>query len=66
RQASRDVLNSLYVSNQPHVVDGRYFLWIGFNATHGGDKTQQHTPRNPENALFRVKFDALVSQPFEG
>ena len=43
-EASYDLLNPLYILNRAHPCDGQDLLWVGFNATLGDDKTQQHTP----------------------
>ena len=56
----------LYVLNRAHPRDGRDLPWFGFNATLEDDKTQQHTPWDPENALLGVEFDAVCSKFHEG
>ena len=52
----------LYVMNWAHPYDGRDLLWVVFDATLGDDKTQQHTPWDPENALLGVEFDVVCSE----
>ena len=56
----------LYVLNQAHPCDGRDLLWVGFDATLGDDETQQHTPRDPENALRGVELNVVFSEFCEG
>ena len=56
----------LYVLNQSHPRDGRDLLWVGFDATLGDDKTQQHTPWDPKNALLGVELDAVCLEFREG
>ena len=56
----------LYVLNQAHPHDGQDFLWVGFDATLGDDETEQLAPRDPENALLGIKFDAVCSEFCKG
>ena len=56
----------LYDLNRTHPCDGQDLLWVGFDATLGDDETQQHTPRDPENALLRVELNAVCSEFCEG
>ena len=57
---------SLYVLNRAHPCDGRDLLWVGFDATLRDDETQQHTPRDPKNALLGVELNAICSEFCEG
>ena len=65
-EAPCNSLYPLYVLNQAHPCDGRDLLWVGFDATLGDDKTKQHTPRDPKNALLGIEFDAICSELCEG
>ena len=55
-----------YILDQTHTRDGRDLLWVGFDAVLGDNKTQQHTPWVPENALLEVEFDTICSEFHEG
>ena len=61
-EAPFNSLYPLYVLNRAHPRDGRYFLWVGFDAMLGYDETEQHAPRDPENALLGIEFDAVYSE----
>ena len=65
-EAPYNSLYPLYVLNRAHPHDGRDLLWVGFDAMLRDDKTQQHTPRDPENAFPRVEFDVVCSELREG
>ena len=65
-EAPCNSLYPLYILNWAHPCDGRDVLWVGFDAALGDDKTQQHTPRDPENAFPRVEFDVVCSELREG
>jgi hypothetical protein len=52
--------------NQTHSSDGRNLLWIGFDATLRDDEPEQHTSRDPKNALFGVEFYAILLELLEG
>ena len=61
--------NSLYplcVLNRAYPHDGRDLLLVGFDAMLGDDKTQQHTPWDPENTLLRVELDVVRSEFCKG
>ena len=53
------MLNPFYVLDWAHSCDGRDFLWVGFDAALGDDEAEQHAPRDPENTLLRIEFDAI-------
>ena len=65
-EAPCNSLYPLYVLNLAHPHDGRDLLWVGFDTVLGDDKTQQHTPRGPENAFLGVEFDVVCSEFLEG
>jgi len=48
--------------NRAHPCDGRYFLWVGFDATLRDDKAEKHAPRDPENTFFGIEFDAVCPE----
>ena len=52
--------------DRAHPHDGRDLLWVGFDATLGDNKTQQHTPWDLENALLEVELNAVCSEFREG
>ena len=56
----------LYVLDWAHPRDGQGLLWVGFDAALRDDKTQQHTPWDPKNALLGVELDAIRSKFCEG
>ena len=49
----------LYILNQAHPCDGQDLLRVGFDATLGDDKTQQHTPWDPKNTLLGVELNVI-------
>ena len=59
-------LYPLYILNWAHPCDGRDLLRVGFDATLGDDKTQQHTPWDPKNALLKVEFDTICLEFCKG
>jgi len=59
RQASRDSLHALDVSDWLHSRDGRDFLGIGLDATLGNDIAQEHASRHAENTLLGVELDLV-------
>ena len=65
-EAPYNSLYPLYVLNRGHPLDGQDLLRVGFDATLGDDKTQQHTPRDPKNAFLGVEFDVVCSKFCEG
>ena len=65
-EAPCNSLYPLYVLNWAHPRDGRDLLQIGFDATLGDNKTQQHTPRDPKNTFLEVEFDVVCSEFCEG
>ena len=65
-EAPCNLLYPLYVLNRAHPCDGRDLLRVGFDAELRDDKTQQHTPRDPENALLEVELNAVCSKFCEG
>ena len=65
-EATCNSLYPLYVLNRAHPRDGRDLLRVGFDAMLGDDKTQQHTPWDPKNALLRVELDAACLEFCEG
>ena len=58
-EAPYNLLYPIYVLNRSHPRDGRDLLRVGFDATLGDDKTQQHTPWDPKNTLLGVELDAI-------
>ena len=65
-KAPYNSLYPLYVLNRAHPRDGRDLLWVGFDSALGDDKTQQHTPWDPKNALLIVELNAVCSEFREG
>ena len=65
-EAPCNLLYPLYVLNRAHPHDGRDLLWVGFDAMLEDDKTEQHTPWDPENALLRVELNVICSELCEG
>ena len=65
-EAPCNSLYPLYVLNRAHPRDGRDLVWVGFDATLRDDKTQQHTPWDPENALLGVELNAVCSEFYDG
>ena len=65
-EAPCNCLYPLYVLNWSHPRDVRDLLWVGFDAALEDDKTQQHTPRDPENTFLGVEFDAIRSKFCKG
>jgi hypothetical protein len=65
-EASCDPLHLFYVLNQAHLSDGGDLLWVGFDAALGDDEPEQHTARDPKNALFGVEFDVVLLEFREG
>ena len=65
-EAPYNSMYPLYVLNWAHPRDGRDLLRVGFDATLRDDKTQQHTPWDPKNALLKVEFDVICSEFHEG
>ena len=61
-EAPCNSLYPLYVLNWAHPHDGQDLLWVGFDATLRDNKTKQHTPWDPKNALFGIEFDAICSE----
>ena len=61
-EAPYNSLYPLYVLNRAHPHDGQDLLWVGFDATLGDDKTQQHTPRDLENTFLEGEFDVVGSE----
>ena len=55
-EAPCNLLYPLYVLNRAHPHDGRDLLQVGFDAMLRDDKTQQHTPWDPKNALLSVEI----------
>ena len=49
-----------------YVLNQAYLIWVSFNAMLGDDETQQHTPRDPKNALLGVELNAICSEFCEG
>jgi hypothetical protein len=52
--------------NQAHFGDDRDLLGDGLDATLRDNESEQHTPRNPENAFLKIEPDAVPPKPFEG
>ena len=65
-EAPYNSMYPLFVLNRAHPCDGRDLLRVGFDATLGDDKTQQHTPWDPENALLEVELNVVCSEFHEG
>jgi len=65
-EAPHNSLYPLYVLNRAYPRDGRDLLWVGFDAMLGDDKTQQHTPWDPENTLLGVELNVVCSKFHEG
>ena len=65
-EAPCNSLYPLYVLNWAHHRDGRDLLRVGFDATLEDDKTQQHTPWNPNNAFLGVELNVVCSEFCEG
>ena len=65
-EAPCNSLYPLYVLNRAHPCDGQNLLRVGFDATLGDDKTQQHGHWDPKNALLEVEFDVICSEFCEG
>ena len=62
-EAPYNSLYPLYVMNRAHPSEsGRDLLRVGFDATLGDDEIEQHTPRDPKNALFGIEFHAVCSE----
>ena len=58
-EAPCNSLYPLYVLNRAHPHDGQDLLWVGRDATLKDDETKQHAPRDPENTLLGIEFDAI-------
>ena len=65
-KAPYNSLYPLYVMNRAHPCDSRVLLRVGFDAMLGDDKTQQHTPWDPENRHLWVEIDAVCLEFREG
>ena len=61
-EAPYNSLNPLYILNRAHSCDGLDFLQVGFDDMLGDDEAEQHAPRDPENSLLGVEFDAICSE----
>ena len=65
-EAPYNSLYPLYVLNRAHPRDGQDLLWVGFDAMLRNDKTQQHTPWDPESALLGVELNVVCSEFHKG
>jgi hypothetical protein len=65
RQAARDPLYALQISDGAHLGYRSDFFWVGLDATLRHDEPQKHTLRNAKDAFLRIELDVFCPEAFE-